>query len=95
MVVDEPGCLHVGVRDRRTNELKSSLFQILAQAIGFGARRDEVRAFAQNVDPRLAFDERPDIVAKTIIGLLHFEKSPCVADGCFDFQAVADQSFIP
>ena len=34
VVVDHSGSLHVGIDDRRTDELETALFQILAQSIG-------------------------------------------------------------
>src|SRR5207245_8132480 len=94
MVVDHPGSLNEGIAEGASDEAKSALLQGPAHGIRFLACRGNILERAAGIDLRLAADKLPDIARKIAAFLLHGQKSAGVADGGFDFQAIADNSRI-
>ena len=65
VIVDHAGSLHVGVANRRADELEAALLEILAQGVGLGAGGWVVCQIFEAVHDRLAVDEAPDVSIET------------------------------
>jgi hypothetical protein len=93
VIVDHAHRLHERVANRRTDEAKTALLQLLAHrhAHGLGMfqgyRSCGMRKW-------LSFDETPDEFVETSELFLSFEERLCVLDGGVDLQAIADNAFV-
>src|SRR6202158_2213581 len=84
VVVHHPRSLHVGVADRRADELETSLFQVLAHRVGLRRRRRDVLDRSPAVYPGRAVDELPQVVVERAELVANAERSfrirPCGKD---------------
>src|SRR5262245_17942666 len=90
MVVDETRRLHVRIDGGRADELEAASLQILAQRIGFLARRRHLVLLTPTIHARLTADEAPDVVVERAEFLLSREKCFRVRHGGLDLLAIAN-----
>ncbi len=94
VIVDHSRGLHEGVANRRSDEAKTTLFQRLAHGVRFRAGCGNILQGAAGIDLRLAFNKLPNVTGEAAAFLLYGQKGPGIADGGFDFQAIADDPLI-
>src|SRR6478752_2659824 len=87
VIVGHPDRLHVGIADRRADELEAAAQQVLAQGVRFRGSGGDLASLEND---RLAANEAPDIGVEAAEFLLHREKRLCVRDRAVDFQPVSD-----
>src|SRR4051812_38864072 len=88
VVVDQPRRLHQSVADRRTDERKATLLEILADRIGeWGAGRDLTQA-SPGVPDRVTVNELPDVGVEAAELLLNHQEGPSILDRRGDLETV-------
>ena len=92
MIVDHSCRLHMSIDDRAADEFESALLQVLAQCIRFGGCGRHVGHRAHAILLRLATDELPDVVAKTVVFFLHLQKTLRVDYGAAHLELVSDDA---
>src|SRR5262245_5478874 len=91
VVVGHADRLHVGVHDRRADELEAALQQVLAQRVRLRRLRGDLASLE---DDRLAADEAPDVGVEAAEFLLHGEKGQRVGFRRPDLEAIPDDAGI-
>src|SRR6266403_3606138 len=94
VIVHHARRLHMRIADGRADELKPTLFQILAHGIRLGAGGHKVFQLSQKVHDRAAADKAPDISVKTAELFLHVEKFSSVVYCLQDLCAVANDPLV-
>ena len=61
MVIDHAGGLHMGVDNRRSDELEATLFEIFTQGVRLAAGGRIIFQGFKTIDDRLAANEAPDV----------------------------------
>src|SRR4029077_1511514 len=89
-IVDHARRLHEGVTDGGPNETKSALLERLAHGVRFRAGCGNILQGTAGIDLGCAADKLPDVASEAAAFLLYGQEGAGVADGGFDFQAIAD-----
>src|SRR5262245_9638632 len=94
VVVDEPGCLHERVADRRAYEAEPAPAQVSAQRarrLGLGGRRPARGHMALD---RRAVHEAPEVGGEAAVLVLDLEEGAGVGDRRVDLRAVPDDAVV-
>lgn len=92
MIVEHPGCLHVGVADGRAHKLKAALFQVLTQRVRLNTGHRIVPQSLQLMHDRSSANESPNISIEALKSFLNLKEALRVVDGGEDFLLIADDA---
>src|SRR5205823_12303247 len=93
VVIDHAGRLHESVANGRTHEFESAADQVFAHGVRLGGARRRMGAIATMLQIAFA-GELPDISIEAAEFFLHGKKCFGVRNGGFDFQTIANDSWI-
>src|SRR5438552_3098623 len=94
MVVHHARRLHVGVDDRRADEVEASRSQVQAQPLGLPRARRQLADRGPAVLDRSPVDEAPYVCVERAEILLHGEEGARVLDRGRDFHPVPDDAWV-
>lgn len=94
VVIDHADGLHEGVADGGADEAEAAFFQVFAHGVGYWRECRKAREFFPIILQWLAVYEVPDVHVEGAEFFLDLQEGLGVADGGFDFQAVADDAGI-
>src|SRR5206468_12805010 len=89
MIVYHAHRLHEGVADRRSDESKAALREVLAQCVRLRRARGNLGVHAPTIHPWRAADKGPEVLVEGAGLSLHAKKRLRIADRAFHLQAVA------
>ena len=90
VIVHHSDRLHVRINDRRADEAKSPVLEVLAECVGFGRSRRNLSYRLPSVKLGPSLDKTPAVGVKVLELFLNFEECACVAHCRFDLHPVAN-----
>src|SRR5210317_988188 len=94
MVIYQSRCLHMGIHDCRAHESEAPFFHVLAKCVGLGRCRRYLPRRLSFALHWLAVDKIPDVVGKSAVLLLYFEKCPSIFPGPVNLEFVPNDTRI-